>query len=49
MAVSTPALHDALGDLVGAPHLLRDPAALPAYAVDGVVPWGSSANAMLPV
>jgi len=38
MAVSTPALHDALGDLVGAPHLLRDPAALLAYAVDGVVP-----------
>jgi glycolate oxidase FAD binding subunit len=38
MAVSTPALHDALGDLVGAPHLVRDPAALAAYAVDGVVP-----------
>jgi glycolate oxidase FAD binding subunit len=38
MAVSTPALHDALGDLVGAGHLLRDPTALAAYAVDGVVP-----------
>ena len=38
MAVSTPALHDALGELVGAPHLVRDPAALAAYAVDGVVP-----------
>ena len=38
MAVSTPALHDALGDLVGAPHVLRDPAALADHAVDGVTP-----------
>jgi glycolate dehydrogenase FAD-binding subunit len=38
VAVSTPALHDALADLVGRPHLVRDEAALPHYAVDGLVP-----------
>lgn len=38
MAVSTPALHDALADLVGRPHVLRDPVALTRYAVDGLVP-----------
>jgi glycolate oxidase FAD binding subunit len=38
VAVSTPALHDALADLVGREHLLRDPAGLARYAVDGVVP-----------
>ncbi len=38
MAVSTPALHDALADLVGREHLLRDPAGLVRYAVDGLVP-----------
>ena len=38
MAVSTPALHDALADLVGREHLLRDPAGLARYAVDGLVP-----------
>jgi glycolate oxidase FAD binding subunit len=38
VAVSTPALHDALADLVGRPHLVRDPVALPRYAVDGLVP-----------
>lgn len=38
MAVSTPALHDALAELVGREHLLRDPAGLARYAVDGLVP-----------
>jgi glycolate oxidase FAD binding subunit len=38
VAVSTPALHDALADLVGREHLLRDPAGLARYAVDGLVP-----------
>jgi glycolate oxidase FAD binding subunit len=38
VAVSTPSLHDALTDLVGRPHLLRDEAALARYAVDGLVP-----------
>ena len=38
MAVSTPSLHDALTDMVGRPHLLRDEAALARYAVDGLVP-----------
>ena len=38
MAVSTPALHEALADLVGREHLLRDPAGLARYAVDGLVP-----------
>ncbi|HEY7204638.1 MAG TPA: FAD-binding oxidoreductase [Methylomirabilota bacterium] len=38
MAVSAPALHDALLDIVGAAHVLRDPGARAARAVDGVVP-----------
>ena len=38
MAVSAPALHDALLDIAGAPHVLRDPGALAPYAVDGVIP-----------
>ena len=38
MAVSTPALHDALADLVGPAHVLRDPVARTRYAVDGLVP-----------
>ncbi len=38
MAVSTPALHEALGEMVGAGHVVRDPVALAGYAVDGVVP-----------
>jgi glycolate oxidase FAD binding subunit len=38
VAVSTPALHDAVADLVGREHLLRDPAGLARYAVDGLVP-----------
>jgi len=38
VAVSAPALHDALVDIVGPPHVRRDPAALAAYAVDGLVP-----------
>jgi glycolate oxidase FAD binding subunit len=38
VVVSTPALHDALADLVGREHLLRDPAGLARYAVDGLVP-----------
>ena len=38
MAVSTPALHDALAELVGADHVLRDPVARARYAVDGLVP-----------
>jgi glycolate oxidase FAD binding subunit len=38
VAVSAPALHDALADIVGAGHVVRDPAALAPYAVDGVVP-----------
>jgi len=38
VAVSAPALHDALLDIAGAAHVLRDPGALASYAVDGVVP-----------
>jgi glycolate oxidase FAD binding subunit len=38
VAVSAPALHDALLDIAGAAHVLRDPGALAPYAVDGVVP-----------
>ena len=38
MAVSAPALHDALLDIAGAAHVLRDPGALAPYAVDGMVP-----------
>ncbi len=38
MAVSTPALYETLGELVGAGHMVRDPVALAGYAVDGVVP-----------
>ena len=38
MAVSAPALHDALLDIAGAAHVLRDPGALTAFAVDGMVP-----------
>ncbi|HEY7253013.1 MAG TPA: FAD-binding oxidoreductase, partial [Methylomirabilota bacterium] len=38
MAVSAPALHDALLDIAGAAHVLRDAGALAPYAVDGVIP-----------
>jgi glycolate oxidase FAD binding subunit len=38
VAVSAPALHDALADIAGAPHVLRAPDALASYAVDGVIP-----------
>lgn len=38
MAVSAPGLHDALLDISGAAHVLRDPGALESYAVDGMVP-----------
>ncbi len=38
MAVSTPALYETLGELVGPGHVVRDPVALAGYAVDGVVP-----------
>jgi len=38
VAVSTPALHDALADLVGHPHMLRDPITRSRSAVDGVMP-----------
>jgi glycolate oxidase FAD binding subunit len=38
MAVSAPALHDALTDIVGRAHVLRDASALAAYAVDDLAP-----------
>jgi glycolate oxidase FAD binding subunit len=38
VAVSTPALHDALAELVGPAHVLRDPVARARHAVDGLVP-----------
>jgi glycolate oxidase FAD binding subunit len=38
MAVSSPALHDALAEITGREHVLRDPPALARRAVDGVVP-----------
>ncbi|HSB40434.1 MAG TPA: FAD-binding oxidoreductase [Methylomirabilota bacterium] len=38
MAVSVPAVHEALADLVGRAHCLREAAALAAYAVDGMAP-----------
>ena len=38
MAVSVPAVHEALADLVGREHCLREASALAAYAVDGVTP-----------
>ncbi len=38
MAVSAPALHDALADIAGREHVLRDASALAPYAVDGLVP-----------
>jgi glycolate dehydrogenase FAD-binding subunit len=38
VAVSAPALHDALTDIAGSAQVLRDPGALASYAVDGVVP-----------
>jgi glycolate oxidase FAD binding subunit len=38
VAVSTPALADVLAGIVGPAHLLADPAALEAHAVDGAVP-----------
>jgi len=38
MAVSAPALHDALTDIAGREHVLRDASARAPYAVDGVVP-----------
>jgi glycolate dehydrogenase FAD-binding subunit len=38
MAVSAPALHDALADIAGREHVLGDAAALAPYAVDGMVP-----------
>lgn len=38
MAVSAWALHDALADIAGREHVLRDASALAPYAVDGMVP-----------
>jgi glycolate oxidase FAD binding subunit len=38
VAVGAPALHEALGDIAGREHLLRDPAALADHAVDGLTP-----------
>jgi glycolate oxidase FAD binding subunit len=38
MAVSAWALHDALADIAGREHVLRDAATLAPYAVDGMVP-----------
>jgi len=38
VAVSTPAVHEALADIVGREHCLRQASALAAYAVDGVAP-----------
>jgi len=38
VAVSTVAVHEALADVVGREHCLRDPAALAGYAVDGLIP-----------
>jgi glycolate oxidase FAD binding subunit len=38
VAVSTPALHDALAELIGRPHVVQDLAARSRYAVDGLVP-----------
>jgi glycolate oxidase FAD binding subunit len=38
MAVSVLALHDALADIAGREHVLRDASALAPYAVDGMVP-----------
>ena len=38
MAVSALAVHDALADIVGREHTLREPAALAPYAVDALVP-----------
>ena len=38
MAVTAPALQEALADITGRDHLLRDPVPLAAHAVDGVTP-----------
>ena len=38
MAVSAPALHDALADIAGREHVLSEPAALAAHAVDAMRP-----------
>ena len=38
MAVSAPALHDALIDIAGPSHVLRDPGVLASCAVDGMIP-----------
>jgi len=38
VAVSAPALHDALLDIAGPAHVLRDPGALAFFAVDGLIP-----------
>jgi glycolate oxidase FAD binding subunit len=38
MTVSAPALHDALAEIAGREHVVRDPATLERHAVDGVVP-----------
>jgi glycolate oxidase FAD binding subunit len=40
MAVSAPALTDALADIVGLEHVISEPAALAAVAVDGMTPRG---------
>ncbi len=45
MAVSSPALSDALAEIVGRDHLLADPVVLAAAAVDGVTPrWVAQAS-----
>jgi len=47
MAVSSPALDRALGDIVGREHLLSDAAALEVHAVDGVRPrWVARPSAV---
>ena len=39
MAVSAVAIHEALADIAGREHCLREAPALARYAIDGLIPW----------